>query len=396
MEQGTVLEWHVDKGSNVSEGELLAEIESEKSIGEIEAREDGVLREIVVKEGDFVEPGVPIAIVASQDEDIAGLYEEIEGEVDGADSDSSERSGEDASAPAETATSQGSSSSESKSQQTVRASPRAKKRAEELSIDLQTVDGSGPGGAITADDVEAAETTNSEGKPSTGLTLIEERKFNGMRQTIANRLSQSYRNAVHVTTHRKVNAEELLKAANAADKASDGDVSMSDILLLALSATLAEHDEFNATFEDNTHQIYADHNICVAVDIEEGLIAPALRGVESMSVEDIATERRALTDRALNGEFTNDDLQDGTFTVTNLGVLGVESFDPVINPPQVAILGVNAIGTRPQPDADQGFTFQQYLPLDLSFDHRVVDGADAARFLQTLKEHIENPWSLLL
>ena len=148
MEQGTVLEWHVDKGSNVSEGELLAEIESEKSIGEIEAREDGVLREIVVKEGDSVEPGVPIAIVASQDEDIAGLYEEIEGEVDGADSDSSERSGEDASAPAETATSQGLSSSES--MQTVRASPRAKKRAEGLSINLQTVDGSGPGGAITS------------------------------------------------------------------------------------------------------------------------------------------------------------------------------------------------------------------------------------------------------
>ena len=146
--------------------------------------------------------------------------------------------------------------------------------------------GVGPEERSQADDVEAAETTNSEGKPSRGLTLIEERKLDGIGQRIANRLSQSYRNAVHVTTHRKVNAEELLKAANAADKASDGDVSMSDILLLALSATSRNTMSSMRLSKIILIRSMPTISICVAVDIEEGLIAPALRGVESISVEE--------------------------------------------------------------------------------------------------------------
>lgn len=466
MDEGTLLEWHVDEGSSVAEGDLLAEVESEKSVGEVEAREDGVLREICLEEGETAEPSAPIGILAEPDEDIADLRANVEAEGD----EAAKAGGEGAPEASESQVDSASANSEatqdstdSAAQTDIKASPRAKQRAEDLGVDLSSVDGTGPQGAITADDVEAAgeeaeaadtektasgrtfaaprvrqlarehgvdintlsesavnepitesdvraaaddidaavtsgDTTGTETETEPApadRTIREEKSFDGMRQTIADRLSQSYRNAVHVTEHREADAETLLEAVDAADEAFDIDISMPDLLLLAVSATLAEHPGFNATFEDDVHRLYEEHDICVAVDIEAGLIAPVLRNVDAKAIPEIANDRRQLTERALSNEYTMDDLQGGTFTVTNLGVLGVESFNPIINPPQVAILGVNTIQQRAVP-ADEGVMFRRQLPLDLSFDHRVVDGADGARFLETLVDHIENPWSLLL
>jgi pyruvate/2-oxoglutarate dehydrogenase complex dihydrolipoamide acyltransferase (E2) component len=468
MDEGMLLEWHVETGEEVIDGEILAEVESEKSVGEIEAREDGVLREIHLEEGETAEPSTPIGLLAEPDEDIADLRANIEVEV----GEAAEASGgedipqaSDAHADSASARADATQDKGSAAQSDVRASPRAEQHAENLGVDITTVEGTGPQGAITADDVAAASeetetadedvkeiggrifatpsvrqlareldvditavskakqngriteadvraaatedetaaisedaTTKTATEPepqAEGRTICEEKPFDGMRQTIADRLSQSYRDAVHVTEHREVDAETLLDAVDAANEACEMDISMSDLLLLAVSATLSEHPGFNATFEDDVHRLYEEHNICVAVDVEAGLIAPVVRNVDTQQLTEIATDRRNLTERALSGEYTMDDLQGGTFTVTNLGVLGVESFDPVINPPQVAILGVNAIQQRAVP-ANDGVTFRKHLPLDLSFDHRVVDGADAARFLETLSSHIENPWPLLL
>ena len=495
MEEGTILDWYVEEEDTVEEGEAIAEIESEKTVAEIDAREGGVLRLLEVEEGATVPPGTPIGIIADADEDIADLESEFETEnslesteSQAATDDTIEESPKSAEEQVDTA---GGGSTN------IKSSPKAERRAEELGVDLAEVDGSGPQGAITADDVEAATDTQAESEQiraspraeqraeelgvdlvevsgsgpqsaitvddveamdaeeeqvsdrifaaprvrqlarehgldintlsgsgangritesdvrmaadeseitvgesetpetqSTGRTIREEKSFDGMRRTIANRLSQSYQNAVHVTEHREVDVEALLEAVEAASDALETDVSMPDLLLLAISASLSEHPDFNATFEDDLHRLYEEHNVCVAVDVEAGLITPVLREVNTKSIERIATERRELTEKALSGEYTMDDLQGGTFTVTNLGLLGVESFDPIINPPQVAILGVNAIQQRPVPDGE-GVAFRRQLPLDLSFDHRVVDGADAARFLATLTEHIENPLPLL-
>jgi pyruvate/2-oxoglutarate dehydrogenase complex dihydrolipoamide acyltransferase (E2) component len=510
MDEGTLLEWHIETGEEVTEGELLAEVESEKSVGEIEAREDGVLREIHLEEGETAEPSTPIGILAEPDEDIADLHANIEvegGEAAEASGGEDTPQASDAHADSASARTDAMQDEGSAAQSDVRASPRAKQRAEDLSVDVTTVEGTGPQGAITADDVEAAAQTNIKASPraeqraenlgvdiatvegtgpqgaitaddveaaseetetadedieeiggrifatpsvrqlarelgvdintvakseqngriteadvraaategetaaiegdattetpveteprSGDRTIREEKPFDGMRQTIADRLSQSYRDAVHVTEHREIDAETLFDAVDAANEAFEIDISMSDLLLLAVSATLSEHPGFNATFEDDVHRLYEEHNICVAVDVEAGLIAPVVRNVNTKQIPEIATDRRNLTERALSGDYTMDDLQGGTFTVTNLGVLGVESFDPIINPPQVAILGVNAIQQRAVP-ADEEVTFRHHLPLDLSFDHRVVDGADAARFLETLSGHIENPWPLIL
>jgi len=214
-------------------------------------------------------------------------------------------------------------------------------------------------------------------------TLREERTPSPMRKTIANRLQESYREAVHVTVHREVDAEALTAAADAAD------VSVVDVLVRALSDALDAHPAFNATYEDGTHRLYEEQNVGVAVAVEDGLVAPVVAGVGGRDLDGIAAERERLTEAVRAGDYTMADLRGGTITVSNLGPLGVDGFTPIINPPQVAILGVNRVQERARPD-DGGVTFREALPLDLSFDHRVVDGADAARFLGTLAECVED------
>ena len=439
MERGELLEWRIDAGATVEEGEVIAEVESEKSIAEVEARENGVLRQTYLEEGGTVPPGTPIGIVAPEDADIGDLEAEASADIEEATGDSAAEEpaadetateSDDSGAASETAAATDTADGE------VQASPRARERAAELEVDLSSVEGTGYQGSITEDDVEAAaeagdaaeadvnasprarkradelgvDLTTIEGTGYQGAiteddvedaagdgerTPIETRPFSGMRQTIAARLGESYREAVHVTVHRKAAAEALFDATDAADDALETDVSIQDLLVLAISATLEDHPEFNATFEDEVHTLWAEHNVGLAVDVEHGLIAPVLRDVGSKSLETIADERRDLVGSALEGEYTMDDLQGGTFTVTNLGVLGVESFDPVINPPQVAILGVNAISEVPTRGSNDEVEWRRQLPLDLSFDHRIVDGADAARFLESLVEHLEEPWALL-
>lgn len=213
-------------------------------------------------------------------------------------------------------------------------------------------------------------------------TLREERSLTPMRKTIAERLQRSSREAVHVTVNRDVVAGPALAAAEAVDGPS-----MTDVLLCALSETLAAHSDFNATFEDGTHRIYEEHNIGVAVDIDDGLLTPVIGDVGSKSPSEVASRRRSLTRRVEDGEYTMSTFRGGTFTVSNLGTLGVDSFTPVINPPEVAILGVGRTTEEAIPDGD-GVSFRTEMTLDLTFDHRVVDGADAARFLETLAEKL--------
>lgn len=237
----------------------------------------------------------------------------------------------------------------------------------------------------TESDQSDEQSTENDGKSS--RTVREERSLSRMRRTIANRLQDSYRNAVHVTASRDIDAEALLRATEIADTRLDVDVSVVDVVLCAVSATLEEHPSFNATFEDETHRLYEEHNVGVAVDIEAGLVAPVLRDIGSKSLDEIAAERRRVTETVRSGEHSMTDLRGGTFTVTNLGALGVDSFTPIINPPEIAILGVNRIRERAQ-RGDDGIELRNRMNVDLSFDHRIVDGADAARFLETLAERM--------
>ena len=513
MDSGTVNEWFVSEGDSVSEGSVIAEIESAKTTAEVEAREDGTLRRVLLDEGEETEPGGALAIVAPPDADVDDLLAETGVAPPESAGESTEPASTEADAGSETT-----ATAQSDRAEDVTATPRAKRRAEELDVDLAAADGTGPQGAVTEADVEAVADEGSAGpsgsvtasprarrradeldvalstvegtgpqgavteadveaaaesaaepgdatesveaeatagptstaEPETPTervfaapsarrlareldvdvgelsgsgpggritesdvrtatesepearpdevpgTRTEDRPFSGMRRTIAQRLGKSDREAVHVTEHRTADAEELLAAASAADEALDADVSVTDVLLTALSAALDAHPEFNATFEDDVHHLHESHDVCVAVDVDEGLIAPVVRGVDSLSLSELAEKRARVTERALSGEYSMDDLSGGTMTVSNLGVLGVESFDPVINPPQVAILGVNAIEPAVVPTEDREVAVREQISFSLSFDHRVVDGADAARFLGTFVDHVEDPWPLVI
>lgn len=277
------------------------------------------------------------------------------------------------------------------------ASPNARRLAADHDIDIGNVAGSGPDGAVVGQDViEATNQQVSDVEGAATRTVASRTELRGMRRAIADRLGESYRNVVHVTLDREVDADKLVMAANVADRALDQEVSVVDVLLVALSEALAEHPTFNATFEDGVHETYEEHNFGVAVDVEDGLVAPVLEDVRMSSIAVVARRRRSLIDRTLAGEYTGEDLRGGTFTVTNLGALGIDSFSPIINAPQVAILGVGRIREEAVPNELGEVTVTERVSLSLSFDHRVADGADAARFLGTLAKTIEHATDLLV
>lgn len=409
MESGVLLEWHVAVGAAVAADELLAEIESEKTQAEVLAREDGILRRAYLDPGDSVPPGTPMAIVAPADADVSPLESEVAAELDDVpdvDPGDPDNHGTTGSPAASSPPGRGSDTDGTK------LTPRGRKLATELDVDPSTIEGTGFEGAVSGEDVQRAAEAGAMGseqsaEPSaaeagTGgarRTLREERPFDGMRRTIADRLGRSAREAAHVTVHREVDAEAAMAAVDAARTAVDADTTLTDLLLVAVSRTLEAHPEFNGTVEDGTLRLYEEHNIGVAVDVPGGLVTPVVPAVDARSLGEVVATRCDLVDRVGEGEYDADDLAGGTFTVSNLGPFGVDSFTPIIDPPQVAILGVDRVRERAVPDPDaadpDAVTVRRELGLDLSFDHRAVDGADAARFLETLAEHVEAPAGLL-
>lgn len=203
------------------------------------------------------------------------------------------------------------------------------------------------------------------------------------RRTIAARLGESYRDAVHVTVQRDIEASALLEAdATLEDAGREG--SIVDIVLLALSDALTEHPRFNATFDGDALTLYHEHNVAVAVDTDRGLLAPVLDDVRGRSIEAIHRQRTELTNRVIAGDHSMADLSGGTITITNLGPFGIDLFTPIINPPQVAIVSLNRLRRRVVLTDDNTPTAVTDLPVGVTFDHRAVDGADAARLLASM------------
>jgi pyruvate dehydrogenase E2 component (dihydrolipoamide acetyltransferase) len=285
------------------------------------------------------------------------------------------------------------------------ASPSTRRLARDLGVSIGEIDGSGVDGRITESDVRAAageigRVSDRSDEPARtdaaaeieeqrrrdpddfGVTVEEERSLSPMRRTIAERMSRSAREAPHVTNKREITVERALEAAAALSEELETAIGFTDVLVAAVTRALGAHPEFNAWYEGDRMRLIAERNVAIAVDTDAGLVTPVVRSAGDRSLRSVASERRRLTDAVLDGEYTMEDLQGGTFTITNLGMFGVDSFDPIINPPQVGILGVGRIR-----EGDD----ERTCVLSLSFDHRAVDGADAARFLDTIAEGIETP-----
>jgi pyruvate dehydrogenase E2 component (dihydrolipoamide acetyltransferase) len=383
METGRVVEWHIAEGGKIEEGELLISIETDKAVADIESPVSGVLLRIVGQVDGVYDVGATLAWIGEEGEEVPD-------------------------APAEQA-----QTPAAKQAVESRATPVALRLAQRHGIDAEALQGTGPGGRVTKEDVQRAiddgtatpQKAASEApapspaaqpkEPAAGVEVI---PLTGIRRTTAERLGAIWSQAPHVTEGIEVDftALQAARTANAEAWRNAYGVAptLNDFVLKATAEALKSYPQLNAALIDDAIHQYSDVNLGVAIDIESGLVVPVVRKVDTLGVIALAGRVRELADRARNGKLGFDDFADGTFTVTNLGGLGVDWFTPVLNPPQCAILGVGRV-REAAVVADRSIQFRDVATLVLTFDHRAIDGAPCARFLGDLRARIEDPSQLL-
>jgi pyruvate dehydrogenase E2 component (dihydrolipoamide acetyltransferase) len=358
MKTGTVVQWFKKENETVQKGEPLVEVLSEKVTYDVEAPASGVLRKILAEEGSDVPVDRAIGLIGAADEPI------------------SQDAAEPEPAQERVATTSQLQKSE-KSSERVLASPAAKRLAKELNVGLGQVKGTGPEGRVVEDDVRLfAEQLGAKPRVQEIIPMI------GVRKTTAERLSFSARTAPHSTVIMEVDM------SNAARIHLETRLSYTEMLVKAVASALHEHRMMNATLDGDKIKVFEDVNVGVAVAAEKGLVVPVIRNADKKSLTEIASVLPALVEKARQGELTKDDMSGGTFTITNLGMFGVDVFIPIINPPETAILGVGRVVEKPLAVNGQ-VTVRPMMQLSLAYDHRVVDGAPAAQFLQTVKKTLE-------
>jgi len=347
VEEATLFKWYKKEGDKVIKGELVAEIETFKAAVEINSPNTGIIYKIFVKEGETVPVNTVIAILVKEGEEISS--ESIKSFL-------RNQEGE------------GVSFKEEK----IKIAPIARKLALAKGVDLSLINGSGPGGAITKKDIE--EYLSKKGK-KTNFTIKEVYKLTEVQKITAGRLTDSYKNIPQFTLCRKIDIDSLLSIRKEINARLSQHLSLVDFIVKALILTFKKFPEFNAIFEEENYKLIKEININLAVATDRGLMVPVLKDLEGKDIFEIAQLRKEITDKALKGKLQPEDFEKGTFTITNLGLQGIEYFTPIINPPQVAILGIGKLE-------------KMSLPLSLSMDHRIIDGAKGADFLQILSKEL--------
>jgi pyruvate dehydrogenase E2 component (dihydrolipoamide acetyltransferase) len=419
MEAGTIVRWLKSKGDAVSKGEPLYELDTDKVTQEVEAEADGVLLEIVIPEGE-VDVGTTVAVIGAEGEDVSELLAAASGGNGGAPTaapTAPERPAEpkpsdqvpaEAEPPAaETVpTERDDDSSEGVEGATpvrpagepVKASPLARRIARERGIELAAISGTGPDGRIVAEDVERAAATPAAAAPAAAPTPepapteVEVVELTSVRKTIARRLIEAWEAPVFQLTV-TADATQLVATREVmVERLREGETkpTVSDVLTRLVAAALMRHRPVNAHFVEGKIHRYPTANVGIAVATRNGLMVPVIRFAERRSVQEIADVRADLVSRAREGKLQLTDLEEGTFTISNLGMYGIEQFVAVLNPPQVAILAVGSIEDRAHA-VDGELVVRPTLTLTLTCDHRAIDGSDGADFLRTVKQLVEAP-----
>ncbi|WP_018127667.1 pyruvate dehydrogenase complex dihydrolipoamide acetyltransferase [Balneola vulgaris] len=408
MEEGVIAKWNVKEGDKISAGDIIAEVETDKATMDVEAFDDGVLLKIIPAEGDAVPLGGLIAVIGEEGEDISDI-------LDGADASSSSSSSSDSkeekkeskeeeSKEEETSSEEKTTKSSSSDDGRVKASPLAKKIAEKKGIDLSKVDGSGPDGRIVKQDIENfKEQSGGLTKPSSSSTSTtsfqslesKEVKVSQMRKVIARRLSESKFTNPHFYETVDVDMKAAMAARASMNAANDVKISFNDIVVKACAIALTRHQAINSSWHDDVIMEHGDVNIAVAVAIDEGLMTPVINHADKKGLLQISSETRELAGLARDRKLQPEQMEGSTFTISNLGMFGIEEFTAIINPPNACILAVGAI--RDVPVVEDGAVVPgKRMKMTLSSDHRIVDGAKAAQFLNTVRNLLENPLSMLL
>ena len=386
MESGTIVRWLKAEGDRVGRGEPLYELDTEKVTQEVEAEVAGVLVRIIVREGD-VEVGVPVAVIEPDADSAAAPAQVAESTAPPAATPAPPRA-----EPVAAATQPASVPAVSSGR--LKASPLARRVARERGFDLSAVAGTGPEGRILAEDVERA--AGGSPAPRVPVTLpppeVEVVQLTSIRKTIARRLGEAWTAPVFQLGVSADMSELLGLRERLVERAAEGvpTPTVNDLLVKLSAVALVRHPALNALFTGDAIHRYPSAHVGIAVAAPQGLVVPVIRGADRLSVAEIARARADLVGRARENRLTLQDLEGGTFTISNLGMFGVEQFVAVLNPPQVAILAVGA--TKDTPVVVEGeLEIAPIARLTLTCDHRAIDGADGARFLQTLVALIEQP-----
>jgi len=422
MEVGTLVEWRLAEGDAFESGAVVAEVGTDKANMEAEIFDTGVLIKRLVEEDAEIPPGYPIAIWgASADEDITGLLAEFEQRKaaleagEGASEAEPEPAAPAAPAPAPITASVATGTVDREWMGTSiredfyepvgdirfgadapsarpKASPLARKIAADKNIDLSRLTGTGPGGRIVAADVEGAPAAPAGVASRADETV----KNSPMRKTIARRLTESHQDipTFFLTTSFDMQGFVDLRTQLKA-QLPDVKVSYNDILIKAVAASLVDHPEVNASWGDKAITQHGRVDIGVAVALPQGLITPVVRGADQLCLAQIGTSVRELAKRARDQKLAPEEYTGGTFTISNLGMMNIEHFTAIINPPEAAILAVGAIVDTPVV-VDGELVVEPRMKVTMTCDHRVIDGAVGASFLQTLRTYVENPYLLLV
>lgn len=416
MEEGVIAKWNVKEGDEVSSGDIIAEVETDKATMDVEVFDGGTVLKLVASEGESVKLGGIIAIIGDEGEDISSLldggsapkekesakkeekssgketekdFDPLFGELEGEEADEKQ----DASADGDR----------------VKASPLARKMAQKQGIDLSKVKGTGPNGRVVKADIEGFESkqeapktepkseTKASSKPSAAAAAssYEDIPITQMRKTIARRLSESMFTNPHFYETIDIDMKKAVQMRESLNAMPDVKVSFNDMVVKACAVALRRHPKVNVSWLGDVIRMHKEVHIAVAVAVEDGLLTPVIRDTDRKGFAEIGREVRELAGKAKDKKLQPDQMEGSTFTISNLGMFGIEEFTAIINPPNACILAVGAI--RDVPVVENGEVVPgKRMKVTLSSDHRVVDGALAAQFLQTLRSLLEEPMGMLL
>ncbi len=431
MEEGQLSKWLKKEGDKVSMGEPIAEVETDKAVMEMAALQAGTILKILVNEGESVPLGHTVGIMGDPDEDISDLLAKFSSGVSTTpkpqptEAKSEEKPQEKLETVETPKTTNGASAPQA---QTVQAetpaskadgrllvTPIAARMAAEAGIDLHTVKGSGPNGRIIKRDLEAAiiekaspqtpqpvtaKTETPAPKPVQlptieGASAFRDEHMSEMRKVIAKRLVTSIGPIPHFFLTAEIEMDRAMDARRTLNEIDpENKVSVNDLIVKVVANALVQHPQVNASFQEKAIRHYTDADIGVAVAIEDGLITPIIRGANKKGVGQIAREVKEMAGRAREKRLRPEEYTGATFSVSNLGMFGIDEFTAVINPPEAAILAVGAVTAKPVV-RDNEIVVRQMMRVTMSSDHRVIDGATGAKFLQTLKKMLENPMTLI-
>jgi pyruvate dehydrogenase E2 component (dihydrolipoamide acetyltransferase) len=393
MEEGTVLQWHVAEGDTVTRGQAIAEIETDKATMPYEADRDGVVLKILCAEGETAPLGAPIALI--------GEPGEAPPEGDGA-GPAAARNGGDGAGPAAATPPPAAAPPPTPRARRVPASPLARRVAGALGVDLAALQGSGPGGRVVRADVEAAAAAPEPApaaapEPSGARGDVEVTPLTRVQQTIARRMAESRATVPAFELRADVDMGACVELRDRLrELGADPLPSYNDMVVKASALALREFPRVNGAYRDGAFEHFSRVNVGVAVAAEDALLVPTVADADRRSLGEIARATRELAAKVRDGSITPPELAGATFSVSNLGMFGVDSFSAVIDVPQAAILAVGALRTRPAVDEHGAIVARPQMTLTLACDHRILYGADGARFLARLRELLEEPLRLVL